>query len=87
MRMVLTPRSRSGTQRVQCRDLYDLSRLTSDLGLSLRDVRPLFERKTRAKGIDPASFYERFDDRLARYKRRWDVEMSEHMGEPPDSRR
>ena len=35
-------------QRVQCRDLYDLFRLTEDVGVSLAEIRPLFERKARA---------------------------------------
>ena len=47
-------------QRVQCRDLYDLFRLADDLAVSYAAVRPLFERKTQAKGIDPATFSARF---------------------------
>jgi predicted nucleotidyltransferase component of viral defense system len=70
-------------QRVQCRDLYDIFRLVQDAGVSLADVRPCFERKAEAKGIDPASFEDRFQDRLDRYKRRWDMEMSEHIADPP----
>lgn len=70
-------------QRVQCRDLYDLFRLTQDGALALAEVRPLFERKARAKSLDPSSFPERFEDRLDRYRRRWSTEMSEHLAEPP----
>jgi len=70
-------------QRVQCRDLYDIFRLVDDAGVSLTDVRPCFERKAEAKGIDPASFDDRFQDRLDRYRRRWDTEMSEHIADPP----
>lgn len=70
-------------QRVQCRDLYDLWRLTEDMGIRLEEVQPLFERKTRAKGLDPSSFADRFEDRLDRYKKRWDSEMSEHIADPP----
>lgn len=70
-------------QRVQCRDLYDLFRLTEERELSLADVRPLFERKARAKQLDPSSFAARFEDRLARYRTRWNTEMSEHLAEPP----
>ncbi len=70
-------------QRVQCRDLYDLFRLTEDLGLSLAEIRALFEEKTRAKGLDSGSFAERFEDRLARYVDRWTTEMTEHLGDPP----
>jgi predicted nucleotidyltransferase component of viral defense system len=70
-------------QRVQCRDLYDLDRLTSDLGLSLPEIRPLFEEKARAKDLDPSIFAERFNDRIDRYKDRWNEEMSEHLSDPP----
>jgi predicted nucleotidyltransferase component of viral defense system len=70
-------------QRVQCRDLYDLWRLTEDKGVVLDEVLPLFERKARSKGLDPASFRDRFEDRIDRYKRRWSTEMSEHVADPP----
>jgi hypothetical protein len=70
-------------QRVQCRDLYDLWRLTEDKGVVLDEVIPLFERKARSKGLDPACFRDRFEDRINRYKRRWDTEMSEHVADPP----
>jgi predicted nucleotidyltransferase component of viral defense system len=70
-------------QRVQCRDLYDLLRLTEDVGVSLAEIRPLFERKARAMRIDPNSFPDRFEDRIERYKSRWNNEMSEHLADPP----
>ena len=70
-------------QRVQCRDLYDLFRLTEDVGVSLAEIRTLFERKARAMRIDPNSFPDRFEDRIERYKRRWNNEMGEHLADPP----
>jgi len=70
-------------QRVQCRDLYDIFRLVEDTHVSLVDVRPLFERKATAKGLDPATFAGRLEDRLPRYKDRWHNEMSDHLREPP----
>lgn len=70
-------------QRVLCRDLYDLFRLTEDAGLSLAEVRSLFERKAHAKNLDPSIFAERFEDRVERYGQRWNGEMSEHLLEPP----
>lgn len=36
-------------QRVQCRDLYDLMRLTEDLKVDLGEIRGLFESKSRIK--------------------------------------
>jgi predicted nucleotidyltransferase component of viral defense system len=70
-------------QRVQCRDLYDLYRLTEEAGVSLAGIRPVFERKARARRLDPDMFRDRFEDRIERYKRRWDNEMSEHIADPP----
>jgi uncharacterized protein len=70
-------------QRVQCRDLYDLYRLTEDAGLSLAETRPLFERKARAKNLEPGTFAQRFEDRAERYAQRWDTEMNEHLAGPP----
>jgi predicted nucleotidyltransferase component of viral defense system len=70
-------------QRVECRDFYDIFRLVEDMGVSLDDVRPLFEQKATAKGLDPATFAEKFDDRIDRYKGRWDREMSDHLADPP----
>jgi predicted nucleotidyltransferase component of viral defense system len=70
-------------QRLQCRDLYDLFRLTEDMSVSLAEIWPLFERKAQAKGLDPSSFRDRFEDRIGRYKPRWDNEMSEHIASPP----
>jgi predicted nucleotidyltransferase component of viral defense system len=70
-------------QRVQCRDLYDLWRLTEDMGVVLGEILPLFERKAWSKGINPASFRDKFEDRIDRYKRRWTTEMSEHLADPP----
>ena len=70
-------------QRVQCRDLYDLYRLTEDAGLSLAEVRPLFERKALAMDLEPCTFPQRFENRVERYSQRWSTEMSEHLAGPP----
>lgn len=35
------------------------------------------------EGLDPRVFAERFEDRIERYKRRWDEEMGEHVADPP----
>lgn len=41
-----------------------------------------FESKSRIKALDPASFAERFVDRVDRYKNRWDREMRQHLADP-----
>jgi predicted nucleotidyltransferase component of viral defense system len=70
-------------QRVQCRDLYDLHQLTHELGVDLRDIRTLFERKAWVASLDPATFPDRFEYRVARYGERWNEEMSEYVDDPP----
>ena len=70
-------------QRVQCRDLYDLYRLSENVGIDLASIRPLFEDKCRVKKIDPAVFAGRFADRVDRYRQRWGGEMSEHIADVP----
>jgi Nucleotidyl transferase AbiEii toxin, Type IV TA system len=59
------------TQRVQCRDIYDLYRLTEEVNVSPAEIRPLFERKARARNIEPRTFADRFEDRVERYMKRW----------------
>jgi predicted nucleotidyltransferase component of viral defense system len=44
-------------QRVQCRDLYDLFRLTEHMSVSLAEIRPLFERKAPACQLLAGSSY------------------------------
>jgi hypothetical protein len=48
--------------------LYDIFRLVEDMGVSLDEVLPLFEQKAAAKGLDPATFSDKFADRIDRYK-------------------
>jgi uncharacterized protein len=72
-------------QRLESRDLFDLHYLTEVLDVDLSDVRPLFERKAEAKGINPSLFQERFEARLSQYSRRWIGEMSDLLpDDPPD---
>jgi hypothetical protein len=58
-------------QGVQCRDIYDLFRLTEDARMPLAELRPLFEAKARTKSLDPGRFAERFEGRVRSYRRRW----------------
>ncbi len=52
------------------------------MNVSNAEIRPLFERKAEAKGLDPSSFRDRFEDRI-QHKWRWNDEMSEHLADPP----
>lgn len=66
-------------QRQQCRDLFDLHQLFVVQGLRADFIWPAFEEKARHKGIDPAAFAARFDQREPTYRARWEDELSEHL--------
>jgi predicted nucleotidyltransferase component of viral defense system len=70
-------------QRMQCRDIYDLFRLTEDARMPLAELRPLFEAKARTKNLDPGGFAKCFEERIQSYRRSWDREMGRHLAEPP----
>ena len=68
---------------IQSQGFFPPTSITSDTDVSLAEVRPVFEEKARAKGIDPSVFAASFDDRIGRYERRWDDEMEQHLADPP----
>jgi predicted nucleotidyltransferase component of viral defense system len=70
-------------QRMQCRDIYDLFRLSEDARMPLAELRPLFEAKARTKNLDPGGFAKCFEERIQSYRRSWDREMGRHLAEPP----
>lgn len=71
-------------QRLQCRDLYDIHELFVVHDLDPVFIWPGFERKARHRGIDPALFPERFEERIPAYKARWTTELGDHVsGDPP----
>jgi uncharacterized protein len=70
-------------QRSQCRDLYDLYRLTEDARMRLDELRPLFDAKAAAKHLDAGAFAEKFEERIERYRQGWQSEMARHLAEPP----
>jgi predicted nucleotidyltransferase component of viral defense system len=66
-------------QRLQCRDLFDLHQLFVVEEIDPDFIWPTFEKKAAHKGIDPASFAERFEARVPHYKKRWEDELGEHL--------
>ena len=68
-------------QRLQCRDLLDLDLLLGDQYLT--EAVELFRRKATHKGLDPATFAERFEKRVTEYEKRWERELGEYLGEVP----
>jgi predicted nucleotidyltransferase component of viral defense system len=68
-------------QRLQCRDFLDLDLLLEEADLAA--AAELFGRKAAHKGLDPASFAERFEKRVKDYEKRWNQELGEYLGEVP----
>jgi uncharacterized protein len=68
-------------QRLQCRDFLDLDLLLDDQDLTA--AAELFRRKAVHKGLEPATFAERFEKRVKDYESRWERELGEYLGELP----
>jgi predicted nucleotidyltransferase component of viral defense system len=68
-------------QRRQCRDLLDLNLLLGEQDLA--ETTELFRKKATHRGLDPATFAERFEKRIKEYARNWDEELAQYLGEVP----
>lgn len=66
-------------QRCQCRDFFDLDMLFSEFDVEPREAELLFREKAQHRGIDPESFSSRFEARIDAYRRRWEIEIAEHV--------
>lgn len=66
-------------QRLQCRDLFDLSHLLVHEEVTLPEVGQAFAKKAAHRGLDPTQFAVRYKARLAEYEKRWDDELAEHI--------
>ena len=71
-------------QRLQCRDLFDLSLLLEAGYVDPTEAVQIFIPKAKHRGLDTASFPERYAHRLNQYRDRWEAELGEHIaGEVP----
>ena len=69
-------------QRFQCRDLLDLDLLFEN-GVDRIDAAALFARKAEHKRIDPRTFRAVFENKLARYRKAWNAELSQYLADMP----
>jgi uncharacterized protein len=69
-------------QRVQCRDFYDLHHLFEEQQIEAAEVWPLFERKARHRSLDPSALNDSLEDRIERYRQRWDTELADYLSGP-----
>jgi predicted nucleotidyltransferase component of viral defense system len=68
-------------QRRQCRDVYDLWNLLDERGdADLYASWHIFEQKAAHKGIDPKRFFDRWNEGLDWYRKRWDAELGDYLG-------
>ncbi|MDA9982211.1 nucleotidyl transferase AbiEii/AbiGii toxin family protein [Gammaproteobacteria bacterium] len=71
-------------QRLQCRDLFDLFLLFEEAQVDATEATIVFKPKAEHKGIDPGAFAARYRERIEQYRKRWEVELREHVpGEVP----
>ena len=66
-------------QRMQCRDAYDLFNLFERAGIDQAAAAGIFERKASHRGLDPSSFASVYRDRIDQYRKRWVLELREHV--------
>lgn len=66
-------------QRLQCRDLFDLSLLLEAGCVDAAEAAQIFVSKAEYRGLDPASFPDRYAHRIDQYRERWEVELREHV--------
>lgn len=66
-------------QRLQCRDLFDLSLLFSEGQVDAVDAAAIFRPKAEHRSIDPNLFSVRYAERLEQYRQRWERELREHI--------
>ena len=66
-------------QRLQCRDLFDLSLILGEAQVNIMDVVDVFRSKAEHRSIDPDVFAARFKERIDQYRQRWETELREHL--------
>ncbi len=80
---VIVEKLRSVMQRMQARDFYDIWYLVEVYGMDVTFYQTEFIEKTRSKGLDPASFHLKLEQRLPQYKGRWESSMSDQIHDLP----
>jgi len=66
-------------QRLQCRDLFDLSLLLGEGQVDVMDAADVFRPKAEHRDIDPDTFAAWYTQRIEQYRQRWETELREHL--------
>ncbi|MEQ9300095.1 MAG: nucleotidyl transferase AbiEii/AbiGii toxin family protein [Cyclobacteriaceae bacterium] len=81
---VLVEKLRSVIQRMQARDFYDIWYLLEIHEMDVTFYSIEFKAKCESKGIDPASFHNKLEQRLVQYRGRWRSSMADQIHALPD---
>lgn len=81
---VLVEKMRSVMQRMQARDFFDIWYLLEIHEMDVDFYVNEFKVKCASKGIDPAQFHAKLEQRKAQYKGRWQKSMADQIKDLPD---
>lgn len=81
---VLVEKLRSVMQRMQARDFYDIWYLLEVHGMDVDFYLNEFKKKCECKGLNPAEFHKKLEQRLPQYKGRWQKSMNDQIKDLPD---
>jgi hypothetical protein len=80
----LVEKMRSVMQRMQARDFYDIWYLLEIYGMNVNLYINEFRAKCESKGLNPADFQKKLEQRIPQYKGRWQKSMKEQIQNLPD---
>lgn len=66
-------------QRLQCRDLFDLSLLLEAGYVNPIEAAQMLVPEAEHRNLDPATFPDRYAHRIDQYRDHWDAELREHV--------
>lgn len=81
---IVIEKMRSIMQRMQARDFYDLWYLTEIHDIDIDFFMNEFTNKCQRKGVNPAHFFKKLENRLPQYKARWQKSMKEQIQNLPE---
>lgn len=81
---VWVEKMRSIMQRMQARDFYDIWYLMEEHNLDVEFITNEFRAKCQSKGLNPADFYSKLEQRIPQYKGRWKNSMGDQIQNLPD---
>ena len=81
---IMVEKMRSVMQRMQARDYYDIWYLLEERGIDVAFIAREFSHKCHHKGLDPATFFIKLQQRIPQYKARWKSSLHEQIKDLPD---